>query len=493
MRHSLQFRLLIAFTLVILLTIGAVFLMIWQATLGQIQKFSDRVEHMVSSRIQFTVSDYYLGHGGWDGIQPIVEQLGEQFRYRIILTDSGSKIIAYSQKTDPSEILDLGKFSSRTLYLLQDSQRQGQRLLPPREPTDTGPPGPPAWFSPGPAGNPPPGRPEQAPEGAAIIGYLMLLPMNQSEIGLTALQILYNEIGRYFLIGGLLAVIVSLLVTFFMSRRVLQPIKALTSAARQMGKGDLSQRVAIHDRSEIGELASTFNLMAGNLEHDEQLRRHMVSDIAHELRSPLTNMRGYLEAISDGVMQPDAGTIGTIYDETILLARLVDDLQELSLAEAGELKLYRQAENPAELVRQAISAVQPKAKEKDLNLSTELPEGLPPVNIDFLRIKQVLLNLLENAIAYTPARGGIKVSASKDLDFVEISVADSGPGIPPDELENIFERFHRVDRSRARATGGSGLGLTIARYLVEEHGGKILAQSEPGGGARFCFTIPVMK
>jgi len=233
--------------------------------------------------------------------------------------------------------------------------------------------------------------------------------------------------------------------------------------------------------------------MADNLQRDEQLRQHMVSDIAHELRSPLTNVRGYLEAINDGVMQADKETISSIYGETILLSRLINDLQELSLAEAGELKLFLQPEDVAELVRLSITAVQAKASEKDIDLSHDIPADLPRVNIDFLRIKQVLLNLLENALAHTPAGGRINIAAKSDHGFIEISVSDSGEGIPADEINNIFERFHRVDKSRSRSTGGSGLGLTISRYIIEEHKGKIWARSESGKGSCFTFTLPVAQ
>jgi signal transduction histidine kinase len=319
------------------------------------------------------------------------------------------------------------------------------------------------------------------------------MPLTQSETGLEALQLMYRQLGNYFLIGACLAVVVAFLVTLFLSRRILLPVKELRSAAQRLGKGDFSQRVDIKDESEIGELASTFNSMAGNLQRDEQLRRHMVSDIAHELRSPLTNVRGYLEAIKDGVLKPDTSTITSIYDETILLSRLVNDLQELSLAEAGELKLYRQPEDLVELIRQSINAVQAKAVEKGLELSFDIPGALPQVNIDFLRTKQVLLNLLENALAHTAAGGTINVTACLSSDFVEVSVSDTGEGIPAEEVNNIFERFHRVDKSRSRSTGGSGLGLTIARYIVEEHQGKIWVRSESGKGSRFIFTLPVAK
>ena len=488
MKHSLQSRLLLAFTLVILLTISAVFLMMWQATTGRIQRFGDRIERMVSGRIQFTVTDYYLIHGRWDGIQPLIEQLGEQLKYRIILTDIDGKIIADSTKEASNTQLNLDKFVSRPVTLPRESHGsvppESQLRMPPQSSVLT-PPGSPALMPPE---SPPPSKSE-----SSIIGYLFLMPLTQSEISFAALQIMYNEIGGYFIGGALLAVIVAIIITLFLSRRILAPVKALTAAAQLLGKGDFSQRVQIRDKSEIGELASTFNSMAGNLERDEQIRRDMVADVAHELRSPLTNVRGYLEAIQDGVTKPDEKTIGSIYDETMLLSRLVDDLQELSLAESGELKLYCQDEEMPELIRQAVSAVQAKAVDKGISLSMALPYNLPLVYIDFLRIKQVLLNLLENAIVHTPSGGMIKVGAQEKGDMVEISVTDSGEGIPAGELPNIFERFHRVDKSRSRATGGSGLGLTIAKYFVEAHSSKIEVQSEPGKGSRFFFTVPVSK
>jgi signal transduction histidine kinase len=192
-------------------------------------------------------------------------------------------------------------------------------------------------------------------------------------------------------------------------------------------------------------------------------------------------------------MIADTPTVNSIYDETMLLSRLIDDLQELSLAEAGELKLYLEPEDVNSLIDQATAAVRAGAAEKGLSMATDLEAGLPTVNIDFLRIKQVMLNLLQNAIVHTPAGGSITVGAARKDDMVEISVTDTGEGIPAEELENIFERFHRVDKSRSRQTGGTGLGLTIAKSLVEAHKGTISVQSEPGKGSCFSFTVPVSE
>ena len=261
MRNTLQFRLLVAFTLVILLTIGAVFFMIWQTTTGQIQKFSDRVEHMVMGRIQFVVTDYYIIHQNWDGVDSLLQQVGEQFNYRIVLTDNVGTIITdsavTSTATSSATQADLDKFFSRPVIVPPKRVVSGQ---PESQDTNNDQ----LWFITPEATWPPPNEPSLAQiSNAPVIGRVYLMPLAQNEIGLTALHLLYDEIGLYFLIGGLLAVIVALGVTFFISRNILFPVRALTAAAQKWGKGDLAQRVNITDKSEIGEMAITFNSMAG--------------------------------------------------------------------------------------------------------------------------------------------------------------------------------------------------------------------------------------
>jgi len=294
---------------------------------------------------------------------------------------------------------------------------------------------------------------------------------------------------RFLLWGGLAAIGIAAALTFFISQRLLSPVRALTTAARKLGKGDLSQRVEYGGKGEMGELALTFNSMAGDLERAEKLRRDLVADTAHELRTPLSNIRGYLEAVRDGLVKPDAATIDSLHEEATLLSRLVDDLQELALAEAHELKLVRQPEDIGGVIAQAVSSMQADAALKGVNLKAELPAGLPQCDVDAQRIGQVLRNLLANAVTHTPAGGSITVSAALAGEQVEVSVSDTGEGIPLEEQANIFERFYCADKSRSRRTGGSGLGLTIARRLVEAHGGCIRVQSEPGKGSRFTFTV----
>jgi len=395
--------------------------------------------------VRFELYRYYREQGDWGGIQPYVEQWGSLYEQRIIVTDSNGVVVADSQ----------GDLLGEQYH----PDAPAMRLSPPWEESN-------------------PGTLYISPESATDFPS----PMSLS-----------HAISRFLLWGSLVAVAIALVITFFLSRRILAPVKALTSAARRLGSGDFSQRVQVKDRSELGELADTFNSMASDLERAEQLRQNMVADVAHELRTPLSNIRGYLEAARDGVIKPDADVIRSLNEEASLLSRLVDDLQELTLAEAGELKLGCQAENVGELIKQTVAGLQVQATAKGLSVSVNMPDKLPPVHIDSHRISQVLRNLIENAVAHTTKGDTIDVTARQEGSWVEVAVIDTGEGIPAEDLPNIFERFYRVDKSRARATGGSGLGLTIAKRLVEAHGGKIEAQSELGKGSRFSFTLPVSE
>ncbi len=446
MIHSLRFRLLIAFTLVILVAVGGVYFFVRQTTGVEITEYGLRSEQMRFTRVAFELTRYYRDHGNWEGVQPFIEQWGSLYGHRIILTDTSETVVADSQ----------GKLLGKQY---RPPDMRGKPLSPMQEDNSAGI----LYITPEPAsGFPSPGS-------------------------------LSQSVSRYLLWGVLLAVAIALIFTFFLSRRISAPVKALSLAAKRLGQGDLSHRVQLQDKSEMGELARAFNSMASELERSEKLQRNMVADIAHELRTPLSNIRGYLEAVADGVVKPDPATIQSLREETALLSRLVDDLQELSLAEAGELKLNRQPEDITTLVKQTVTAKQPAAAAKGLSMSTNLPEGLPLANIDSHRIRQVLSNLLDNAIAHTSDGGRITVAAANQDKLMKISVTDTGEGISAEDLPFIFERFYRVDKSRTRATGGSGLGLTIARRLVEAHGGTIGVQSEPNKGSCFTFTVPVTE
>jgi signal transduction histidine kinase len=267
----------------------------------------------------------------------------------------------------------------------------------------------------------------------------------------------------------------------------------LTVAARRMERGDLSQRVHVDSKDEIGELAHAFNAMADGLQRQEQLRRNMVTDIAHELRTPLTNLPGYLETRRDGVLAPQPEVVQSLHEDALLLDRLINDLQELTLAEAGQLTLSKQSVSPADLIEEAVAALRPYTEQPGLTLRTAVAPNLPAVNADGERIGQVLRNLIQNARAHTPAGGEIVVAANdlRGLSMIEFSVRDTGSGIAPEHLLYVFERFYRADASRNRATGGAGLGLAIVKQIVEAHGGAVNAESVPGQGSTLSFTLPV--
>lgn len=296
---------------------------------------------------------------------------------------------------------------------------------------------------------------------------------------------------RSLILASVGAVVASVILGVFLARTLTRPIREITSATKKIARGDLEQQVPIRSKDELGELAASFNQMSADLTQSRDLRRQMTADIAHELRTPLTVILGHTEALSDGELPPDPETFEILYDETKRLNRLVEDLRTLSLSDAGELQLNRSKVQPGDLLERAAAARRPEAKSKEIDLLIELEDGLPAVDIDADRMTQVLVNLLDNALRYTPAGGWINLSAKREQEGVEISVIDSGAGIPAQDLDHLFERFYRGDKSRQREEGGSGLGLAIARSLVESHGGEIRVESQPGEGARFIIELPI--
>ncbi|HEV7237928.1 MAG TPA: ATP-binding protein [Thermoanaerobaculia bacterium] len=265
---------------------------------------------------------------------------------------------------------------------------------------------------------------------------------------------------RWLVIGLGAAAVLAVLVMLTIFRRVFAPVEALTVGARALAHGRLDARVPVRGEDEVAELGRAFNSMAEALERNERARRNMVSDVAHELRTPLTNIRVHIEAAQDGVVAADAKFLGSIEEEAATLARLVDDLQQLSLAEAGQLRLELAEVRVAEIVERAVTPT----------VVCNVPQDLV-VRADARRMVQVVRNLVNNALVHAESR--VEVSAARVGDGVEIRVADDGPGVPPEHVERIFDRFYRVDESRSRSTGGAGLGLAIAKQLVELHGGRI--------------------
>ena len=304
-------------------------------------------------------------------------------------------------------------------------------------------------------------------------------------------KIFIEDSQRSLVIAAIVAMLVALGIGFLVSMMVTRPMRQLSLSARRIAEGDLSQRVKGTGDDEIGEVALAFNSMAAQLEKKEKSRKQLLADIAHELRNPLSIVQGNLEAWLDGVITPTPNQIASVYDETVLLNRLITDLRELSLAEAGQLKLHLEQSDLKELIEAETTAFQARCREKGVNLDTEINEDLPRVNIDRDRIKQVLHNLLENALRYTPSGGSVSVKAGKGNDgLVSVAVKDTGSGIDPADLPYVFDHFYRADKSRQRSYGNTGIGLALVRNYVELHGGSVKVESEPGKGSTFYFTLP---
>lgn len=330
----------------------------------------------------------------------------------------------------------------------------------------------------------------QVMAGDQMIGTLQIDP--GIEVQLAPAQTAFVEsVNVALLLASALAALAAIAVTLVLSRRIIHPVAALTQAAERMERGDLSQRVHFSGRGEIAQLGGAFNSMAETLARNEKLRRNMVSDIAHELRTPMTNIRGYIEAVQDGIVEADSGTMELIYEEVMLMNRLIQDLQELALAEAGQLHMVRQPVELGDIITQSVTMLQPGAHRKQIELSADIPPNLPPVMADARRIAQIMRNLLDNALTYTPASGKVHVEAHAHEHEVEVRVIDSGEGIPEAHLPYLFERFYRVDPSRSRVTGGAGLGLAIVKQLIEAHGGRVQVESQIGAGTTFAFTLPL--
>lgn len=296
-----------------------------------------------------------------------------------------------------------------------------------------------------------------------------------------------NSTNQALIFGALGASLAALLIGILLSQAILRPLTDLTRAITGMRHGELSQQVRVRSQDELGVLARAFNDMSAEIHRANQLRKQMTADIAHDLRTPLLVISGYIEALQDGTLKPTPERLAAMNQEAALLKRLIDDLRTLSLSDAGELKLVRQAVPPRDLLEQVRQSFEPMARERGISLKVEAEADLPELEIDRDRMAQVLGNLINNALRYTPAEGSVTLLARRSGAAVDLVTEDTGAGIAEDKLPDIFERFYRADD--ARSDGESGLGLAIAKSIVEAHGGSIAAESRLGEGTSIVIRL----
>jgi signal transduction histidine kinase len=325
-----------------------------------------------------------------------------------------------------------------------------------------------------------------------LVGYLLPALRNPPAWPLDAAQTAFLARVRTTLwIGAAAALGVALIVGGFLFHSITAPLRELTTASEAIAQGDLSARADVRGQDEVAQLADAFNSMAGSLARMEEARRNQTADIAHELRTPLTVLQGTLEAMLDGVYPTDQENLRAALIQTRTLSRLIEDLRILAVADAGKLHLEKERVDLGSFLKGVVEAYQPQAKEEGIALALETPTGLLPILADRDRLAQVMGNLLSNSLQYVPEGGYIKVEAYRREKGVLVAVKDDGPGVLADDLPRLFERFWRADPARRRATGGSGLGLSIARTIVEAHGGRIWAEETAGGGLTVRFSLPV--
>jgi len=444
---SIQFRLVVGFALVLGLALFGVSWYVGSVAQNEVERFERRDQQIRAERVKRLLARHYFRNRGWDNLQGAVEQAASATGRRIIVEDAHGALVADSHP-DSGEAFTGDSARSQTIPIEVNGRLLGQVTLVRGESTGT--------------------------------------------IREPAISRLASGVDRALLLTGLAAGVFGVLLVWLMSRRVLTPVRTLGAAAQKLGQGDLAQRVPTSVPGELGQLAHTFNIMASNLQEAEKRRRNLVADVAHELRTPLSNIQGYLEAVKDGLLQPNSATIDIIHQQVLHLVRLVEDLRVLALAESGSLRLDYQPVAPGELLEQTAEAFRARADAKGVELVLDLPRQLPTVEMDRTRVTQVVGNLLENAILHSPEGSVVTISArAPDSETLRLAVADQGRGIEPEELPQIFDRFYRVDPSRARATGGSGLGLTIAKQLVEAHQGTIGVESKVGKGSCFYVELPL--
>jgi two-component system sensor histidine kinase BaeS len=451
---TLTRKLTLAFLLV---AVTAALILAVSIRLTNTTRLSQLVLEQQRANFETVIVDYYQRTGSLNGVDTFLQQ-----------TLPNARINPNLQPVPPDR---------RSLFGLADAQgivvvpiapelRLGQRLPPPRLAQGT-----------------------RVEVHGVFIGTILSPPLPP---GLTPQEQAYlDRTNQALTLAAIGAALLALVVGVLLARTLTRPLRALTEATEKMAGGDLNQQVTIASRDEIGELAESFNRMSRQVARANQLRKQMTADIAHDLRTPLTVIAGYVESMRDGDLAPTPERLDTIYAEIERLQHLVSDLRLLAHTDAGELRLNLQSLRPKDLLESASTPFKLSAEQKGITLTVDASDDLPEIQADESQMNRVLSNLISNALRHTPTGGTISILAARSNQSVFLSVEDNGAGIPPADLPHIFDRFYRADKSRTDADGASsGLGLAIAKALVEAHGGRIWAESELGRGTRIRVELP---
>ena len=444
-RRRLLRLLLQAFGLIVLLTV-VLLLGLFILALGG----ATRRDLYLRPSVDRVLEAYYLGHGSWEGVAAVAPPVGDDddillshlWRSAILLDEDGRVVLDRGRADTPQVGQLYSPVGGELRFPLRvDDEEVGVLIVVPEQ----------SWLEP-----------------LSIAGGV-LVPVALFSIPL-----------------GLL----TLLIGFLLGRRFISPLADVIAAAQAVASGMLSTRVPVRGPGDLHALTDSFNHMADELERNDREQRAMLTDIAHELRTPLTVMRGKLEGIVDGVYPADEAHIALVLEETYMLERLVEDLRTLTLAEARQLHFDVKPVDLGELAERAASLFEAEAAEKAITVSVRIEPRLPAALADAQRVGQVIGNLLSNALRYTPQNGKMEIAVQRSAEGVELSVSDNGPGVPEADLPRLFDRFWRGEKSRTRSEGGAGLGLAIAKQLIEAQGGSITASQAPRGGLQIAFILP---
>ncbi len=479
MRNSLLFKIMGAFLILVLISALVISLSTSMGTRRAFNLYSNSNRERYAERLASSLADFYQISQSWQGVDQLLQteysQSGHMF--------GGGNLTGRGRYSGfPGSMGDvMGESNDRLLLasadnrIIYDSKKEliGNNVLD-----------------------------QNLDSGIPIL-------VDEKQVGLlviisggiqagTPAGVFLESVNHSIVFSVMAGVIIAILLGALLFNQITSPLRQLKKAVMEVGSGNFNQRVQIKSHDEIAELGNSFNQMAENLKKAQEDRQHYMADIAHELRTPLTAIQGTVEAMQDNILPLDAEQLDILHEQTTLLNRLVDDLRLLSLAEAGQLKLARTLSDVAPILKRIVDTMKPLADKKKIDLQLKTPEKLSPVLLDKDRFSQIINNLLTNAIRYTPESGIIRVNTGISADSKElvIDVVDTGTGISPEDLPHVFDRFYRADKSRARVSGGAGLGLAIVYQLVEAHNGKIkvispVNKEEENGGTLFSITLPL--